>query len=170
MKLRKLEESDAKFMYEWMTESDVNNYFRFNPKNVTISSCKEFIVNSYTEKDQNYAIDINGEYAGTISLKNINYEDMNSEYAISLRKKFRGKGYGFLASIELLKIAFDELKLNKVYLNVLSTNDVANNMYVKIGFEYEGELKEHININGEYKSLKLYGMLRSSYEKKYKNN
>lgn len=161
MILRPLKKEDATLMYEWMTAKDVNKYFRFDSSKVTIESCEKFILNSMTETDKTYAIDADGEYAGSISLKHIDKNDNNAEFAISIREKFRGKGLGKMAIKKILKIAFDELKLNKVYLNVLSDNIPANRLYEKCGFVYEGELVKHIRINGEYKNLKLYGIWRS---------
>ena len=165
MILRKLEKKDAPLMYEWMTAKDVNNYFRFDPSKVSIKSCEEFINTSFTDENKTYAIDIDGEYAGSISLKEINQKDKNAEFAISIREKYRGKGYGKKAIKMLLDIAFNELELNKVYLNVLSTNKRAIELYKSVGFKYEGQLKKHILVKGKYKNLKLFGIWRDSYEK-----
>ena len=96
--------------------------------------------------------------------------DKNAEFAISIRKKYRGKGLGKQAIKDILEIAFYELKLNKVYLNVLSDNVNAIKAYEKSGFIFEGELVNHIRIDNEYKNLKLYGIWRSNYEEMYKRN
>lgn len=168
--LRRLKQDDAKYMYEWMTASDVNKYFRFDPSKISIESCEKFIKDSFNKTDRTYAIDVNGEYAGSISLKHIDMNDKNAEFAISIRKKYRGKGLGKQAIKDILEIAFYELKLNKVYLNVLSDNVNAIKAYEKSGFIFEGELVNHIRIDNEYKNLKLYGIWRSNYEEMYKRN
>lgn len=116
-----------------------------------------------SDTDKTYAIDYNDEYIGSISLKHINPIDKNAEFAISIRKKYREQGLGKEAIHLILQIAFEELNLNKVYLNVLSNNERAIRLYQSVGFEYEGELKEHICINNEFKSLKLYGIWKNSY-------
>ena len=167
MILRKLELKDAPLMYEWMTAKDVNKYFRFDPTKVTIKSCEEFIRNSFNDENRTYAIvDINDEYVGSISLKHIDMNDKNAEFAIAIRDKYRGKGYGTKAVNELFEVAFKEIGLNKIYLNVLSDNDNAIKLYEKVGFKYEGELKKHICINGVFRNLKLYGIWREDYEKR----
>lgn len=167
MKLRKLKVKDAKFMYEWMTDYECNRNFRFDPQKITLKSCENFIETSIQDKENlNLAIvNENDEYLGTISLKNINYNDLNAEYAISVRKNFHGTGVAKDATLEVLKYAFEELKLNKVYLNVLSENIRAIKFYEKIGFTYEGEFKKHLRINSEYKDLKWYGFLKEDYRK-----
>lgn len=160
MKLRRLESSDVVPMLEWMTADDVEKFFRFDKSKITIDTCKEFIKNSFSEKNRHYAIaDDDNRYLGTISLKNINVKDSNAELAIALANNARGLGYGTLAVNELLKIAFDEIGLHKVYLNVLSDNAPAIHLYEKSGFVFEGELIDHVRINGKYQSLKLYGII-----------
>ena len=79
--------------------------------------------------------------------------DKNAEYAISLRAKAQGKGIASQATTTLLKIAFEDLNLERVYLNVLSDNKRAIRLYEKIGFVYEGE----------YKALRWYSILRGEY-------
>jgi diamine N-acetyltransferase len=165
MLLRPLKKEDAKYMHEWMTDPAVNQFFRFDKSNITIKKCQDFIKNSFTDTDRNYAIEEDGEYQGTISLKHIDSKNKTAEYAIALRKSAQGKGLGTRASKELLNIAFTELKLNKVYLDVLSDNTAAIHLYQKIGFKQEGELKSHIIIDNKPRDLKLFGIQRSEYEK-----
>ena len=122
---------------------------------------------SFIEKAQNESKDIhmaatddNDRYLGTVSLKNINYNDKNAEYAISLHKDAVGSGVAKFATEEIIKIAFTKLNLERIYLNVFSDNSRAINFYNKMGFKYEGELEKHLQIRGEFKSLKLFAILK----------
>lgn len=169
MILRQLQLSDAEPMLEWMKDPDVNSFFRFDKTNLSLDSCINFIKSSFTDSDRHYAIDDNNEYMGTISLKHISHHNKTAEYAIALRKKAQGKKLGTKASNELLRIAFNDLSLNKVYLDVLSDNLPAIGLYKKIGFIEEGELRQHIIINGNYKNLKLFGILKEDYAKLQNN-
>ena len=127
--------------------------------------CQKFISHSFTDENRHYAIEEDHEYMGTISLKHISTLNQNAEYAIALRKKAQGKGLGTRASHQLLKIAFVELALNKVYLDVLSDNSAAIHLYKKLGFKEEGELKKHIIVDGKFCNLKLFGLLKEDYER-----
>lgn len=163
--LRKLEEKDAQFMLEWMHDEDINQFFRFDAASMTYEEAVEYIKNANQKKDEvHYAIvNEDDEYLGTISLKHIDNENKKAEYAISTRKKAHGTGVAKHATDEIFKIAFEELGLNKVYLNVLSVNKRAVRFYEKIGFEYEGEFKQDLQIRGVYYDLRWYGMLASTY-------
>ena len=174
MRLRKLEEKDAQGMLEWMHDVDIQKNFCADFKNKTLKNVLEFIRQANVEfvdnQDVHFAIvsDDNDEYMGTISLKKIDINASNAEYAICLRKKAQHQGMAKQATKELLRIAFEEWKLKRVYLNVLAENQVAIKLYEKCGFVYEGEFRKHLFIRGEYKSLKWYAMLQDDYLSKYK--
>ena len=165
MKIRKLQDKDAPYMMEWMKDENVNRFFRFDPEQVTMESVLEFIKNSVNMVDSYHfaIVDDFNEYLGTVSLKNVDAISKNGEYAISLRTCAQGKGAGKFATDQILSFAFNELNLERVYLNVLSDNENAVLFYKKIGFIYEGEFLRHINLRGELKSLMWFRMMKSEY-------
>ena len=63
------------------------------------------------------------------------------------------------ATQELIQYAFEELKLHKLYLNVLDENGRARKFYEKCGFVQEGIIKDAVRIKNNYKNLVLYGMI-----------
>lgn len=166
MKLRKLEYKDIPFMLEWMHDPEMTRYLKFDFESATEESQKVFIDNSFNDNNVSFAIvdEEDDEYLGSISLKNINYEDRNAEYAICIRKGSTGKNIAYNASTMILDYAFNELNLNRVYLDVVSDNIRAVKFYEKFGFIYEGEFKEAINIKGNLKNIKWYRMLKSEYK------
>lgn len=158
--LRRLEEKDIPFMLEWMHDDLINCYFRYPFADMTPEKALDFIRHSFTEENQHFAIvDDFDEYLGTISLKNISTTDYNAEYAIVTRKKAHGTGIAQKATNEILQYAFHELKLHRIYLNVLSKNVTARKLYEKCGFLFEGEAKDAVRINGRYQSLMWYAIL-----------
>lgn len=155
-------------MLEWMHDDSVNCNFRFPFAQMTLEKVEAFIENSYSEETQNFAfVDEKDEYLGTISLKHISKEDKNAEYAVVTRKAAQGTGAARQATMDILKYAFEELGLHKVYLNVLEENSRAYHFYEKCGFVYEGLAVDHVCINGEYKNLKWYGITEEQLCKKF---
>lgn len=166
MKLRNLEYKDIPYMLEWMRDESINKFFAKDFSRCDEQSQKKFIDESNSVTDITFAIvEDDDEYLGSISLKNIDYDNKSAEYAICLRSKCIGKNISKPATDLILEYAFNELSLNRVYLNVLSDNIRANKFYQKYGFIYEGEFKESINIRGEFKNLKWYRMLKSEFKK-----
>lgn len=161
--IRKLKEKDAIGMLEWMHDSTVNCWFRFDFSKMTEENVLDFIKNSFNEENQNFAIiNENDEYMGTISLKNISRNDGNAEYAIVTRKDAQGTGIAFEATKEIIRYAFEELELHRVYLNVLEINERANNFYKKCGFIFEGISKEHLFLNNQYQTLNWYAIVKEN--------
>jgi len=165
--LRELKEKDAEGMLSWMHDDSINSVFAADFKSFTLEKVIGFI-NTANEKNTTMhfaCVNENDEYLGTVSLKNIDYSARNAEYAISFCKLAQGTGAATFATDEILKLAFDKLKLERVYLNVITENKRANGFYKKYGFVFEGEFKNHILVNGELKDLSWYRMLRDEYIK-----
>ncbi len=162
MRLRQLRESDAELMLEWLLDSNVTAFFRFDSSQSTLESAREYIRKAKAEKDSvHFAIteDDNDDYLGTISLKNISQVNRNAEYAICLRSAAIGKNVSKQATDLILKYGFEELKLHRIYLDVLSENVRAVKFYEKYGFIYEGEFREHLMHKGKLKSLKFFAAI-----------
>lgn len=171
MKLRNLCDKDIPFMMEWMLDKDINRFFRFDSSKITYDSIKTFIDEANISNNcvHKAVVNSNDEYYGTVSLKNINYVERMAEYAISTRKIAKHKGYGQFATNEILRIAFRELELNKVYLNVLEENKQAIKLYKKCGFHYMVGKEQTVDIRGSIKQLKWLQIERSVYEMKGQN-
>lgn len=165
MRLRKLEFKDADGMLNWMKDPAVIQFFRMTADKATSESVSQFIMQAQNnENDLHLAIvDEADAYLGTISLKNIDKEAQNAEYAISTCSHVHGSGVAFEATREVLRIAFEDMKLKRVYLNVLDDNKRANRFYIKCGFTFEGCFRRHVCLRGELKDLNWYGILQEEY-------
>lgn len=148
-------------MIEWMHDEEILSLFQNDFSKMTEEDVRNFIMFSFTKENQHFAIvdNENDEYLGTISLKNINIKNRNAEFAICTRKKIRGCGVNNIAVKLLINYAFNNLKLHKIYLNVLSSNLRAKKFYEKMDFKYEGTFKNHIYIQGKYEDLEWYGII-----------
>lgn len=164
MKLRELKEKDAESILEWMQYPESKDIFAKDFNKFTLEEVKKFIKRKNNEQEMNFAcVNDEDEYLGTVSLKNIDKKNSNAEYAISFLKKAQGTGAAKFATQEILRVAFNDLGLKKVYLNVLNTNQRAIKFYEKIGFEKEGVFREHVCKNDEFCDLVWYAILDSKW-------
>ena len=108
-------------------------------------------------------VDEKDEYLGTVSLKSIDLDNMTAEYAIAVRKKARGRGVATAATFDVLKKAFSDYGLNRVYLNVFSDNEPAIKLYERCGFKFEGEFREHLRKGDKFLNWKWYGILAKEF-------
>jgi RimJ/RimL family protein N-acetyltransferase len=78
----------------------------------------------------------------------------------------RGKGLGGQLVRALLDVAFGELHLHRVELEVFDFNTSAMACYQKIGFQTEGVLREARKFGDEYWNLCLMSILETEWQGK----
>ena len=171
--LRELKRKDASLMLEWMHDPDIQKGFKKNMLTAEIKDVEKFCVDSAipdhprSGENLHFAItDENDEYLGTVSLKKMDFDNKSAEYAIALRKGMHGKGIAYNATGIILKKAFKEYGLHRIYLSVLADNNNAIRLYERCGFVFEGEFRDHFLINGNYVNWKWYSILREEFDEK----
>ena len=163
--LRKLMAQDCAGMLEWMHDEKIASVFAQDFQSMSELDAVRFIEHAYDDPTSlHFAIvDPDDEYMGTVSLKNVNPENRNAEYAISTRQKAHGTGLAKRATLDVLRYAFEVMGLHKVYLNVKETNERAIAFYRKIGFEQEGRFRQHVHEDDRFVDLLWFGMTHDQY-------
>lgn len=163
--LRPLEFDDEERMLAWMKDTYVTQYLRLDGEHKTLADMRAFIKASKDDISHLHRAisDENDRYCGTISLKNIDLERKEAEYAIVLHPEAMGTGAAKYASKEILRIAFEQLGLTRVYLNVIERNVRAIRLYEKLGFRYQHTTT--INLKGNpSERQRWYEMKREQFE------
>lgn len=133
MHLRELRVDDAPLMIEWMHDESVVGNLRGNFASKTIEDCVDFINSAISDSHVHLAIASDeDEYMGTVSLKNM--EELNAEFAITVRSKAMKRGYAWFGMQAILDKAFNELNLESVYWCVSRANERAVRFYDKHRF------------------------------------
>ena len=68
-----------------------------------------------------------------------------------LDKDHVGFGYMTEALYRVTEFLFDEVNIRRIEINILPENQRSINVVRRLGFELEGEIKEYIHINGEWR-------------------
>lgn len=106
------------------------------------------------------ALKADGKAVGTIILSDIDQKNGTGHIHIKMSKDGgRGKGYATDSINTLVQYAFDELRLNCIYANILSYNDISVKLFEKCGFKRDGVLRARIYKKGEYIDLYSYSRL-----------
>jgi RimJ/RimL family protein N-acetyltransferase len=79
-----------------------------------------------------------------------------------------GRGLGRRILEELIRIAFEDLKAHRLFLDVFEDNRRARHLYESLGFQYEGVMRDAALREGEYFSLHLMSMLDREYAQRPK--
>ena len=106
---------------------------------------------------------------GVIGLLQIDRKNHCAELYITVgENNYRGKGVAQEAMKELLRIAFTELELNRVYLTTETGNLPAVKAYEKVGFIKEGCLREALRKpDGRYVDIYSYAILKKEFAERY---
>lgn len=108
------------------------------------------------------ALQEDGKAVGTIILSDIDQKNATGHIHIKMLKNGgRGKGYGTDAVRTLVEYAFDELRLNCVYANILVYNEASIRLFEHCGFQRDGVLRQRIYKKGNFVDLLSYSRLAS---------
>ena len=157
--LRPLQTKDAARMTQMMKDEQTTRYLQIGGKDYTEETALRFISGTGDESENLHraVVDENDIYQGSISLKHIDRETGEAEYAVSMHPDAQGKGAASVATAGILEIAFRQLELKRVYLNVLDENERANRFYQKFGFQYTHS--DTMDFHGVEKKLNWYEQL-----------
>ena len=83
---------------------------------------------------------------------------------------FRGKGLGKEMYKLIFKLAFDNLRMHRVWLLVACFNPRAQALYKKMGMQEEGKYKEALFRYGQYYDYIIMSILESDYHPRKATN
>jgi len=84
-------------------------------------------------------------------------------YAISM--KYWNKGYVSEAMKAVINFGFESLHLNRIEAHCEEENIGSWKVMEKCGLKYEGTLREKVFIKGRFRSMKMYSLLKSEWNK-----
>ena len=98
---------------------------------------------------------------GTVVLSDIDQKNGIAQVHIKLDKnKGRGRGIGTDALKTIVKYAFEEMRLNCVYAEVLEYNQLSQKLFEKVGFKKEGVMRSRVFKSGKYFNIISYSILK----------
>ncbi len=104
---------------------------------------------------------------GSVYIRDIDRKHQKGEYGIFIgESSARGQGIGTAAAKLMIKYAFQELHLHRLFLRVYGDNPQAIGSYEKAGFIKEAYLRDDVYINGEYKNIVLMAILNEKRSKR----
>ena len=164
--LRAIEESDSELLLEMINDPEVeravggwsfpsssyshNEWFK---RQATSTNALRCIIESL----------LDGRAVGVMSLLNIDYKNGTASSNVKLSKNSQSKGYGIDANRAMFKYAFNELRLNCIYADVLENNIACLKVCEKLGFKTEGILRQRVFKQGKYLNVISLSLLRDEF-------
>ena len=156
LRIRDFKLSDIDDLYEIFSDDEVMEYIEpVYDRNKTLNFLKEFCI----EHKGAFAC-VNKENEKVIGYIIFNeYEDKVYELGWIFNKEYWGKGYAYESCDAVIKYAFSEMKIHKIFSETVD-NIKSVNLMKKLGMQLEGIQKSHTTDNhGNWKDVYLYGLL-----------
>ena len=161
--LRHITEEDTEMVLRWRNSENVKKYFIYR-EDITPAEHQNWLDQKVkTGKVAQFIIYVkeNNKPIGSVYMQSIDHLHKNAEYGIFIGESSAlGCGYGTDAAKLAVKYAFEELKLHKLYLRVISDNDRAVRSYEHAGFVVEGVMKDEIFVDGKFHDVTRMAIIR----------
>ncbi len=166
VRLRAREKTDLDRAHRWINDPEVTQSLVLRYPLSRAAEEKWLEENADSSFDWvRLAIDTkDGQHIGNIDLGPIAPEDRRASLGVMIgEKEYWGRGYGTDAVRTLLRFAFEEMNLNRVWLVVYEFNERAIACYKKCGFREEGRLRQDRYARGRYWDTLVMGLLREEF-------
>ena len=180
--IRPSEWDDLEDFCRWEQLPEVTEFFSIRDGQTMEDVVRKFVADEEDPKAQQFTILLKEEgveaaeagdgtlqYAGTRKIGRIVLADIEDGWKGEIwriyigDKTLRGKGYGKQAMEAMMGYCFDALGLERLYLDHYTGNPAAE-LYLSLGFKYEGVLRKNCRKNGILYDVHLMSMLREEYE------
>jgi len=100
-----------------------------------------------------------GRLVGDVVLQLVSLEHQHGEVGFVIHPDHQGWGYATEATRELLRIAFEDLKMHRVTGHLDARNQASARVLEKLGMRREAHLLENEYVKSEWQSEVIYAML-----------
>jgi diamine N-acetyltransferase len=176
IRFRRNERTDIPKFVMWLNDPEVNRYLS---RTLPVSQANEeqWFENMLKQSSevQPYGIEIRESASGSsdpswrlignCSFMELNWTVRSAEVGLFIGdKSCWNKGYGTEVMRLLLRIGFETLNLNRIFLRVDAANQGGIRAYEKAGFIHEGRFRQGVFESGEYRDLLYMSVLRSEWQ------
>ena len=174
VRLRRVERDDLPRFVQWVNDPEVRRHLAlFYPMGMPQEEAwfeaqlrlepalQAFSVDAHSLSAAGTLADPAWTHVGSAGFHTVDWRNRNAELGIVIGdKEFWGRGHGTDATRTLVRWAFHELNLERVWLRVFADNARAIRCYEKVGFRAEGRLRQDHYCEGRYFDTVVMGILR----------
>jgi len=171
--LRALEIDDYIKIHRWRNDREISRNFGGVPLFTSTANEKKWVEDKIFDRNSvSCAICLkeNDEFIGCIFLNDIDYHKRSGHVPVYIgEKKIWGKGYATDARVLMLKYAFFDRGLQRVWAHVLEDNKAALRMLEKVGYIKEGFLRKSNFKDGLFVNEHYLAVLKEDFEEVLKS-
>lgn len=172
LRLRRYDISDAGNMFKnYASDARVTKYLSWKPyKNVKdVENYLTGVISKYVSSDvYHWAIEINGEIIGSISVMFVDEKNHNCEIGYCIGHDYWSKGITSEALSAVMTFLFKEVGMHRIFAKHDVENPASGKVMQKCDMTYEGRLREHyLRHDGTYSDALVHSILKNEYLKKH---
>ena len=171
VRLRPVEPADIELIHSWYVDADTARLAGERPRSLDARQ-RRFESHQAGQDTDHYAFIIvrldDEQPVGRIDLFEIDHLNGSASFGITIATPERGKGHGRDAIEILLRFGFEELRLERIWLDTDSENTVAQGLYASIGFVHEARLRHHYFQEGGFIDAIRMAMVQSEWHERPK--
>jgi len=167
--IRPLEVSDVEGLFAIKSDPKVTEAYGMEPQE-SIEQTREWvegILNVSEQRDSLFWVFVpKGEEKpiGSCCYWHLDFKSMCAELGYELRRSHWGKGIMTEALKPVLAYGFDGMRLNRVEACPLAENAASNALLLRLGFKYEGSLRQRVSFRGRFVDQCYYSLLKSEWD------
>ena len=166
--LRPAERSDIPLFVQWLSDArTTRNLALRSPLSVALEERWFDDLLEHHGRDQwHFVVCLlaDGRPVGSLDLHEIDLTSGGGGLGIQVGDPAdRSKGYGGDALRVLIDFAFDQLRLERVWLDVYATNPDARRLYERVGFVHEATFRHGVYRGGRYEDVDRLAILRAEW-------
>ncbi len=160
--LRAVEDADNAMLLSLINDPDTE--ILLGGSSPPVSEAEQFKWFEHQKRSQavlrcTVALQDDGKAIGVIILSDIDMKNATGNIHIKMSKDGRSKGYGSDAVKTMVQYAFEELRLNCIYANILSYNEISIKLFEHCGFKRDGVLRQRVFKKGKFVDMLAYSII-----------
>jgi ribosomal-protein-alanine N-acetyltransferase len=170
LRLRQIRPDDAEALFAVKSDPEITARYGQEPHRSPADTLAwiQRILSGYPERDNLFwAMTLAGSDVaiGCCTLWNFDFPSRCAELGYELDRAYWRQGLMAEALSAVLACGFDELELNRVEACPLAVNEPSSSLLGKLGFSYEGNLRQRHAFRGQYFDQLYFGLLKEEWEK-----
>jgi ribosomal-protein-alanine N-acetyltransferase len=167
--LREFRHDDEEDVHEYGGDPAVSIYTDWGPN--TLAQSREHLAerlrlqSDWPRSDVSLAVELRAEpkVIGSVSLWLTDASNRTASFGYAFNRSFWNNGCATEASRALLRVAFDVLKLHRVFATCDARNIASRRVMEKLGMRREAEFRRDVFQKGEWRNSYLYAILETEW-------
>jgi len=168
LRLRQIRPTDAEAFFATFSDEETMKFYGHEPHRSLRDSQEliERIQERYAQRENiRWGLTLHGEdrVIGSCSFHRFDEGFHRAETGYDLNRDFWGQGLMFEAMSAILTYGFTELGLHRVEAIIDLLNERSKNLLLRLGFTYEGNLRQRYYFRGRFEDEAYFGLLQQEY-------